>query len=95
MSLHETCVEDDTDEEFRSGSYKNILGVFVSIENHRREIIRANHPTAQLPETETKHDVLKVALRPGDKNYVYVLDVKSAQYGLYQPVVAWDQFEKD
>jgi hypothetical protein len=37
-----------------------------------------------------RHEVLRVALKHGGE--VYALDIASAQYGYYNPIVVWDEF---
>jgi hypothetical protein len=44
------------------------------------------------PETERRHEVLRVVLKPHGQKYA--VDVAGAQYGYYQPVVEWDEFVK-
>ncbi len=39
--------------------------------------------------SEYRHAIIKVTLRNGEE---YALDISSAQYGYYQPVVPWQQY---
>ncbi|KAH8799936.1 hypothetical protein F5882DRAFT_506421 [Hyaloscypha sp. PMI_1271] len=69
------------------GIATSILEVPVDLKNHRREVVRTNHLNLRNME---RHEVLRVVLKHGGE--VYALDIASAQYGYYNPIVVWNEF---
>jgi len=72
-----------------TGATVSMLGACVQLKGHKRKVVCSDGRTEY---HDQRHDVLRVVFKESRK--AYAIDVTSAQYGYYNPVMPWDEFAK-